>query len=229
MAQVSKEALELRKKYTPSQITAMYEVGLQARIIAACPTVDCCAEIESPTLLVLSEAYPEGMTKGGDSVENTAVTWMIGQMIAVSVFAGVREKMSDMQVRELCQQILLENPNVTMIEFVLFCARLRSGMYEDFYGSVDPMRIIKSFNAFVKDKRRDMEAKLERDAEIRKRKEEEETKKNAISYDEWIASMRARGLKTRKPWQENRDEKVQKSKQESQDRTNHQRKNLQIR
>jgi len=190
---ISEAALALRRRYTPSAITAMFPVDLQICVISACPTIDLCSEIQSPTLGVLSEAYSGMPAKDGTVVENAALTWMKAQMIAVSVFANVREKMSDWQINAVCEQILCEQPQTTMMEFVLFCARLRSGAYEDFYGSVDPMRIIKSFNAFLNDKRRDLARKWERDEEERRTREDEESRRNAISYEEWRRKLKEKG------------------------------------
>lgn len=192
---ISEAASALRRQYAPSDITAAFPVDLQIVAIGACPTIDRCSEIQSPTLGVLSEAYSGRADKSGAVIENTAVAWMKGHLIAVSVFANVRDKMSDWQINAVCQQMLAENPEVTMMEFVLFCARLRSGMYEDFYGSVDPMRIIKSFGQFVKDKRNDCYRQREREDEERRLRESEEAKRNAISYDEWVRRLEAKGEK----------------------------------
>ena len=153
--------------------------------MGACPTVDSCAKVESPMLCVLSEAFPAFVDKQMNKVENTAISWMRGQLIAVSAFTNVRDKMSDWQMTALCQQILADYPTTTMLEFVLFCARLRTGMYEDFYGSVDPMRIIKSFRSFMDDRRHDYDRLYEEERKVKAEREAEESKKNAVGLD-WV-------------------------------------------
>ena len=182
---VSDAAKALRKAYKPSKITAEYPIDLQIIIMGACPTVDSCAKVESPMLCVLSEAFPAFVDKQMNKVENTAISWMRGQLIAVSAFTNVRDKMSDWQMTALCQQILADYPTTTMLEFVLFCARLRTGMYEDFYGSVDPMRIIKSFRSFMDDRRHDYDRLYEEEQKVKAEREAEESKKNAVGLD-WV-------------------------------------------
>jgi len=182
---VSEAAKALRKAYKPSKITAEYPIDLQIIIMGACPTVDSCAKVESPMLCVLSEAFPAFVDKQMNKVENTAISWMRGQLIAVSAFTNVRDKMSDWQMTALCQQILADYPTTTMLEFVLFCARLRTGMYEDFYGSVDPMRIIKSFRSFMDDRRHDYDRLYEEEQKVKAEREAEESKKNAVGLD-WV-------------------------------------------
>lgn len=180
---VSDAAKALRKAYKPSQITAEYPIDLQIIIMGACPTVDCCAKVKSPMLCVLSEAFPAFIDRQLNKVENMAISWMQGQLIAVSAFTNVRDKMSDWQMTALCQQILADYPTTTMLEFVLFCARLRTGMYEDFYGSVDPMRIIKSFRSFMDDRKRDYDRKYEEERKARAERYAEESKKNTVGRE----------------------------------------------
>ena len=182
---MSDAAKALRKAYKPSQITAEYPIDLQIIIMGACPTVDCCAKVKSPMLCVLSEAFPAFTDRQMNKVENMAISWMQGQLIAVSAFTNVRDKMSDWQMTALCQQILADYPTVTMLEFILFCARLRTGLYEDFYGSVDPMRIIKSFRSFMDDRRHDYDRLYEEERKVKAEREAEESKKNAVGLD-WV-------------------------------------------
>lgn len=162
----------------------MFPTGLQVVIMGACPTVDCCAKVESPMLGTLAMAYPTFYDNEGKKID-IALSWMKGQFTEVSAFANVKEKMNDWQLECLCQQILADYPTLTMMEFILFCARLRSGLYEDFYGSIDPMRILKSFRMFIEDKRKDWwRAEEERSREERER-EAEESRKNAITWEQY--------------------------------------------
>lgn len=78
------------------------------------------------------------------------------------------------QINAVCQQIYNLCPTLTMTEFILFCARVRSGKYESFYGSVDPLKILKSFDAFLKDRSKDyIEERYRKSDEERLRQEQE--------------------------------------------------------
>lgn len=57
---------------------------------------------------------------------------MQGHLIAVSMFCGAREKMNEWQSKSLCSQIINEHPTLTLMEFILFCSRLRSAKYGKF-------------------------------------------------------------------------------------------------
>ena len=133
---MNKEAAELRK-HAPSVIIGAYDISLQDKAIAAFPTVDRCSEVDSPQLGVLSEAFPAHIDKRtGEEIQDMAVVWMQGHLIAVSMFCGAREKMNEWQSKSLCNQIINEHPTLTLMEFILFCSRLRSAKYGKFYGSI---------------------------------------------------------------------------------------------
>ena len=80
------------------------------------------------------------------------------------------------QINAVCQQIYNLCPTLTMTEFILFCARVRSGKYESFYGSIDPLKILTSFDTFLKDKSKDYIEERYRKIEEEKLREEQESK-----------------------------------------------------
>ena len=122
--------------------------------MAAFPTILSAYHTKNiPAIVHLAQAYDE----------DVAVKWIQDQLLQVNEFAGVKAKLSDMQLDELAIQIRLEYGYLNLLEFILFCARLRSGRYEDFYGSVDPMRILKSLDSFYADRK----IEINREAEVR--------------------------------------------------------------
>ena len=103
----------------PSEIIAAYSIDLQNSALAAFPTVDKANEVASPKLGVMSEAFPETIdARTNESVKDMAVVWMESQLLAVSMFCGAREKMSEWQSKSLCTQIINENPQLTLMEFI---------------------------------------------------------------------------------------------------------------
>ena len=100
--------------------------------------------------------------------------FMSAHLLEVCKFVGVKDKMDKEQINAVCQQIYNLCPTLTMTEFILFCARVRSGKYESFYGSVDPLKILKSFDAFLKDRSKDyIEERYRKNEEEKMRKEQE--------------------------------------------------------
>ncbi len=110
-------------------------------------------------------------------------------LIGVSDFVGVKTKMEELQMDELCDQIAMEYGDLNVLEFICFCARLRSGKYETFYGNIDPMQITKSLETFYEDRRYDINKAWAAEERERQAKEWEESRKNAISFDEWYEGL----------------------------------------
>lgn len=99
---------------------------------------------------------------------------MGAHLIEVNNFVGVKGKLDKEQITSVCQQIYNLCPTLTMTEFILFCARVRSGKYEAFYGAIDPLKILVSFDSFLKDRSKDyIEERYRKTEEEKLRKEQE--------------------------------------------------------
>lgn len=172
--------MSLMKSYLPSQVVKAYNPTLQAGVMAAFPTIlEAHHSKNVPAIVHLAQAYDD----------NVAVRWIQDQLLQVNEFAGVKSKLSDMQLSELAIQIRLEYGHLNLFEFILFCARLRSGRYEDFYGSVDPMRILKSLDAFCADRREEITREAQTKEKEEKDREYEESRKNSVSFDVWYRNL----------------------------------------
>lgn len=196
------------RKETPSSIIAAYSIELQNSAAAAFPTVDKAGDVSSPMLGVMSEAFPAHTDpRTGEEVKDMAIVWMQGQLLAVSMFCGARDKMTDWQSNSLCAQIINEHPTLTLMEFILFCARLRSSKYGKFYGSIDPAAILGALDLFIQDKHRDIYKRRDEEERIAKEKELEEGRKNAITYGQWQLLKEAKGDEYQKLLQKFQNEK----------------------
>lgn len=136
----------LAKTYSPTSFCETYNPDLQSRLmivksIAELSTIDGC-----PMLGDVSLAY------GIDG----ARAWLKCHLLKVNGFVGVKRKLTDEQLLDLSDQIACEYPYLNIAELCCFFGRLRSGKYEDFYGSIDPMQILKSLDTFCRDRRKDM-------------------------------------------------------------------------
>lgn len=112
-----------------------------------------------------------------------------GHLNTVNAFVGTKEKMTEEQIDTLSDQILIEYGGLNLLEFAHFCSRLRSGKYEDFYGCVDPMRVLKSLATYMEDRRYDINRAWQEEEKQRAAKEREEAAKNSVSFDEWVESL----------------------------------------
>ena len=104
------------------------------------------------------------------------VMFLKAHLVRVCEFVGVKEKLSDWQLQTLCVQIYNECPTLTMSEFILFCARLRTGRYGKFYGSVDPQLVFMFFGEFLEEKRSDYLSWKRQQEIIEKERKEAESK-----------------------------------------------------
>lgn len=115
-----------------------------------------------PTLCEVAGAY------GNDGV---AVDWIKAQLEVVNGFTNVQQRLNTEQLMAIGEQIFSLYPDLNLLEFALFCGRLRRGKYEKWYGAVDGQKILISLDAFVTDRRRDIARRHEE--EHRRQREEE--------------------------------------------------------
>ena len=171
-----KRVARLRDSFSPLQLCSLFNPGLQAVLPSKCKSIHVATySDEAPTLGEMARAY-------GDMV---AVSFLKAQIIKINDFAGSKQKISDSQLEDLSLQIVAEYPYLNLLEIIVFCGRLRSGMYGEFYGSVDPMKILYGLGRFCKDREKDIsryETAREKDEQARQR---DECAKNSISWEEW--------------------------------------------
>lgn len=135
---------------------------------------------ESPTLTDLKIVYGK----------NTAVMFLIPQLLNISEFCGAKDKFTDRQIEETAQLIAVTYPWLKVLEVMTFCKQFKMGAYGRFYGTVDPMVItcaIKDFLLYRKEVYADNEDILSR---LRRA---EEKKKPTMSYQEWKRLKEERG------------------------------------
>lgn len=151
-----------------------YGVSLQSVLPAACRSVADAHFLEGAfSLGVIQEAYGYYLAHG----------FVKAQLIGVNDFVGVKSKMSDEQLDALATQILLERYYLTQFELILFCGRMRSGAYSEFYGSVDPMRILGFMAEFCSERIADID-RYERE-QSRMADEEREKTRKVYTFEEF--------------------------------------------
>lgn len=150
----------------PSRLYAQYNPDLQGFLDGRVRDISLITDKEGvPTLEDVACAY------GNDGV---AVDWIKSQLEVVNGFSNVQQRLTTEQLMAIGEQIFGLYPELNLLEFALFCGRLRRGKYEKWYGSVDGQKILISLDAFMKDRMNDHYHKQEE--EDRRRKEEELSK-----------------------------------------------------
>lgn len=126
---------------------------------------------EFPTLAEVKTAYGQ----------NAPVAWMIPQLYSLSEYCGCRDKLQGKPLEECAFVISSEFYNLKVSEIMLFIHMFKSGKYGRFYGSIDPLVITTSLRQFVKDRNK----AIDRYAQERKELEDEEAKKDVITWEQF--------------------------------------------
>lgn len=97
---------------------------------------------KEPTLNNIATAY--GRT--------APIQWLIAQLINLSEFCGVKDKMSGDQCEELAWLIAGEYSYYSVSQFLVFFHDFKIGKFGKFFGSVDPLVITTALREFEKDR-----------------------------------------------------------------------------
>ena len=107
--------------------------------------------------------------------------WMIPHLFSITIYTGAKN-LTGIQLKELARVISAEYCYLKVTELLLFFYRFKSGHYEKFYGSVDPMVITCALREFMQERSeiiRNYEAE-----QTRKRIEQECHNPDAMSREE---------------------------------------------
>ena len=105
---------------------------------------DRCYFSNAPTLNAVNAIYGEG----------TSEEWLCYHIGNLSEFSGAKDKICDNQLDEIAELIRSDYGFLNMAEIMLFCRRFKKGQYDKFYGSVDPITIMRGLNEFCKERKR---------------------------------------------------------------------------
>lgn len=136
-----------------------------------CLDDDRCFFGDFPTLYELARRYQKA----------TPIAWLVPQLLDLSEYCGCKDKLDDYQMRQCAQLIVREYGHLKVSELMLFFVRMKTGYYGEFYGSVDPMRIMSGLRKFVVD-RGNAIFKHEGEKALR---EIEQGKQGAMTWQEW--------------------------------------------
>jgi hypothetical protein len=119
----------------------------------------------APMLCVLDEAYGDG----------SAAKWIIPQLHDLCETVGAKNKLDDIQFKQLATMIRKEFGYLKATEFMLFLWRLKGGHYGEFYGAVDPQRIMRALRRKFCDERAEVIKRHESEIHDRERIERAKT------------------------------------------------------
>lgn len=143
-----------------------------------------CVKGSAPTLAVVRRDYGE----------QVAVDWLAIELNDYQNFVGVKEegKATFDVVSELSKMILGRYYYLKLSEIMLFLQKLKYGDYGEMYGRIDAVRILRALRLFITDRNEI----IDRHEQEENRRKRIETKKNAISYQEYLAMKAKKENKT---------------------------------
>lgn len=140
-----------------------------------------CYFAKTPNINAIAEAFGK----------NVVVTWIAIQLHDLSEFSGAKEKLSIEQIDQTAKIISQFFGNLKPEELMLFFLQFKAGVYGKFYGAIDGMTITEKLREFVEEKNYKIQQLSEEQSRSERKQHSEEIEKNAMTYDEWLAS---RGL-----------------------------------
>lgn len=133
-----------------------------------------------PTLAKVAKVYSE----------MAPINWLKIQFDNLCDYVGVKEKMSDFQIEELSTLFYYDCYFLNIAEVALFMVKLKLGTFGEFYGTVDPLKIMTAKNHFLSERQREIkkhEEKLEHQNREQKRAL---WAANAVTYETYRAMKR---------------------------------------
>lgn len=169
MQKVSCRISEITQKY--GDLKQFCQTYNPQRQLDFCVHKERCFFGSAPTLAELNAAYSSAAAR----------FWLHYQILDLCRFTNVKT-MNDNQVMELAQLIAINYHYLKTTELMYFFFRVKSGDYGEFYGSIDPMRIMAALKQFIRYRGELIQKKEQEDYNAKV----EQWKKNAITYEEYI-------------------------------------------
>ena len=152
-----------------TKFLTLFNPDLQMKV---CKDTELCLFGDAPVLSELNMAYGE----------MTATMWLVPQLYNLSEYCGAKEKLQGKPLEECASVIATDFYYLKVSELMLFFHRFKSGRYGRFYGSIDPLIITTSLREFIKERNN----AIHEHEQILRHEQEEEARKNAITYDEYV-------------------------------------------
>ena len=140
-----------------------------------------CFRRESPTFVRIDITYGKG----------SSANWIYNVLQGMFVFLGVtNDKFSKEQIYNLACNIYANYKTLKVVEFLLFVTKFEAGKYGRFYGDTSyALTVGDALNQFMVE-REHYYADIER---LRAEKKRDESKKGAITFDEYKRMKEAKG------------------------------------
>lgn len=178
----SQEITEIKSQFgqTYMEFAQRFNPRIQTIILSKRADYVQCHFYPYPTLAKVAKVYSE----------MAPINWLKIQFDNLCDYVGVKEKMSDFQIEELSTLFYYDCYFLNIAEVALFMVKLKLGTFGEFYGTVDPLKIMTAKNHFLSERQREIrkhEEKLEHENREQKRAL---WAANAVTYETYRALKR---------------------------------------
>lgn len=135
-----------------------------------------------PTLKQIGEAYSN----------NAPTNWLKIHFENLNDFVGTREKMNTQQIDEVAALFYVESQSLNIAEVALFFIKLKTGHFGEFYGTVDPLRIMAARKQFIDERNYAVGSYKLKMIEEEREQQMKEWEKTAITYEEYKNRQKAK-------------------------------------
>jgi hypothetical protein len=134
-----------------------------------------CNKFDYPTLATIRMVYGDDM----------AVAWLKVMFDNLNDFAGTREKMTLNQINDVAVFFLSDCYFLNISEVAFFFLKFKQGCFGEFYGAVDPLRIMTAKKQFLSERAAELRRHEENLQNKEKAKQREQWAKTAVTYEQW--------------------------------------------
>lgn len=123
--------------------------------------------------------------------EEAMINWLKIQFDNLNDFVGVKEKMSIEQISEVAGLFYYDCCSLNIAEVALFFVKFKLGMFGEFYGSVDPLKIMTAKNQFLSERMSAISSYESKKANEENEKKRKKWAENAITYEEYLLTKKS--------------------------------------
>lgn len=172
------QTLEIRRDFgqTYLQFAERFNPQIQTKLMAKKADYVYCFNTKYPPISRLALAYSE----------EGLINWLKIQFDNLNDFVGVKEKMSIAQINEAAALFYYDCNFLNIAEVALFFVKFKLGSFGEFYGAVDPLKIMTAKNQFLSERLTSLNAHDRKKASEELEKQREEWASKAITYEEYL-------------------------------------------
>ena len=124
--------------------------------------------------------YPSLALVGHTYTNEATIEWLKIQFLDLNNFVGVKEKLTEAQINQLAGLFFFDCYFLNIAEVALFFLKYKLGEFGEFFGVIDPLKIMSAKNQFLKDRKTSLN--YYRDKERQRRDEEaRDLRKDALA------------------------------------------------